>query len=189
VAWSDPERRNQWKREWYAKNAERVQAERKAKGHRENEKQRRKERRRTDPEFAERQCANARRSSAKRRASGYKRPVTPYRDFSVALKVKRSISIRIRKALGPGCKGGRALADILGYDMVALRAHMEAQFARGMSWDNFGEWHIDHIVPVRTFHFESVDSPELRACWALSNLRPLWATDNQKKGAARTHLL
>ena len=32
-----------------------------------------------------------------------------------------------------------------------LKEHIEKQFVDGMSWDNWGEWHIDHIKPVSKF--------------------------------------
>jgi hypothetical protein len=58
-----------------------------------------------------------------------------------------------------------------------------------MSWENRSEWHIDHRRPVSSFNFLSVDDPEFLECWALSNLQPLWAADNIRKGNALTHLL
>jgi hypothetical protein len=58
-----------------------------------------------------------------------------------------------------------------------------------MSWDNVGKWHIDHIIPLSSFRFTSMDDPEFRAAWALSNLRPMWATENILKGARRLTLL
>ena len=50
-----------------------------------------------------------------------------------------------------------------------------------MSWDNYGDWHIDHITPKSTFDLSDPD--EIRACWSLPNLRPLWGKDNIRKGA------
>ena len=67
--------------------------------------------------------------------------------------------------------------------------HLERQFLPGMTWGNRGEWHIDHIVPLASFTFTSPDDPEFRAAWALTNLRPLWAKDNIRKSAKRTHLI
>lgn len=80
--------------------------------------------------------------------------------------------------------------EAVGYTVDDLKRHLERQFVRGMSWDNYGtDWHIDHIVPVKDFSFSSTDDPEFKACWALTNLRPLWATDNLTKGGKRLHLL
>ncbi|AVH85447.1 hypothetical protein Rostov1_00057 [Vibrio phage Rostov-1] len=48
-----------------------------------------------------------------------------------------------------------------------------------MSWDNWGEWHIDHIKPVAQFKREGITDPKIIN--ALSNLQPLWAEENLKK--------
>ena len=50
-----------------------------------------------------------------------------------------------------------------------------------MSWDNYGEWHIDHIIPVSSFSFDNVDSEDFKKCWSLTNLQPLWSYENIKK--------
>jgi hypothetical protein len=68
------------------------------------------------------------------------------------------------------------LARAVGYSRDELRAHIERQFLSGMCWANYGDWHIDHIVPKN--RFDPSDSNDVRQCWALSNLRPLWASDN-----------
>jgi hypothetical protein len=86
-------------------------------------------------------------------------------------------------------KNGRKWEDLVGYTCVDLTRHLERQFVQGMTWDNMGEWHIDHIVPKSTFKYKDADDPEFKACWALTNLRPLWAPDNQTKHAYREFLL
>lgn len=108
------------------------------------------------------------------------------RDPSAALRAR--ISAQFNYCL-PSGKGGRRSAELLGYSIAELRAHLERQFLKGMSWDNMGEWHIDHIVPLSSFTIAGPDDPELRRAWALPNLRPLWAADNIRKGAKRTVLL
>ena len=77
----------------------------------------------------------------------------------------------------------------LGYRVPQLKAHLERQFKRGMSWQEFcsGDIHIDHIVPLSSFDLSNPD--ELRAAWSLTNLRPLWAKENLEKGAQRFHLI
>lgn len=77
----------------------------------------------------------------------------------------------------------------MGWTMADLRSHLERQFHKGMSWDNYGKWQIDHITPVSSFKVASVYDDEFRACWALSNLRPLLAGDNASKRDRRTLLL
>lgn len=86
----------------------------------------------------------------------------------------------------------RDVADrnlVYGYTVWELVRHIERQFHPGMTWENYGEWHIDHVIPLSLFVFDSADHPGFKAAWALANLRPLWAEDNLKKRAKRTHLL
>jgi hypothetical protein len=80
------------------------------------------------------------------------------------------------------------LESVVGYSVAALRRHIARQFVDGMSWLNTQEWQIDHVVPKSAFSYSSPDDPDFRACWALTNLRPLWGRDNIRKSAKRTHL-
>lgn len=98
----------------------------------------------------------------------------------VKYRIRLSFASRMNKAL-KGLKAGRKWCDLVGYDVEELRAHLEVQFQPGMSWDNYGEWHIDHIKPVSQFTYTTTDDPEFKECWSLDNLQPLWATDNLKK--------
>lgn len=67
------------------------------------------------------------------------------------------------------------------YTEDQLRSRLEFQFKDGMSWENYGEWHIDHKKPIA--RFVSQGMYDLRLINALSNLQPLWAKDNISKGA------
>lgn len=64
---------------------------------------------------------------------------------------------------------------------VALKGKAKGKLIDGMSWDNYGKWHIDHIEPCSMFNQDNVD--EFNECWGLGNLQPLWASDNIKRGA------
>lgn len=66
---------------------------------------------------------------------------------------------------------------LLGYSADELREHISKQFQPGMTWDNHGEWHIDHVHPVTKF---DPDTPVNEVC-ALTNLQPLWEFDNLSK--------
>lgn len=76
----------------------------------------------------------------------------------------------------------RTTFDILGYTLEELMSHLEKQFTEGMSWDNYGEWHVDHKIPMASFNFETVEDREFKLCWCLDNLQPLWGPDNLSKG-------
>ncbi|WP_066922706.1 hypothetical protein [Methylobacterium sp. CCH5-D2] len=94
----------------------------------------------------------------------------------------------LRCAIKRAGRSPRAEA-FLGYTVPDLRRHLDRQFRDGMDWARFcaGEIHIDHILPLAGF--DLADPDELRAAWALPNLRPAWAVDNRTKAARRTHLL
>ena len=96
--------------------------------------------------------------------------------------VRQKVSGRIRKALknGYGDKSKSCLKYI-GCSIPQLRKHLEQQFQDGMTWDNHGDWHIDHIKPCAAFDLTNED--EQRQCFHYSNLQPLWAKENMTKGA------
>lgn len=83
-------------------------------------------------------------------------------------------------------KHGRT-EKILGYTRAELVNHIEKQFLKGMTWENYGLWHIDHIIPISKFIADGIDSPEIINC--LSNLKPIWAKDNLKKNKNTESLL
>jgi hypothetical protein len=68
--------------------------------------------------------------------------------------------------------------DILGYKTNDLKKRLECQFKDGMSWENYGEWHIDHKKPISKFDKKT----NLKIINSLCNLQPLWAKDNLSKG-------
>lgn len=105
-----------------------------------------------------------------------------------SVTINERISAGVKNSLRDG-KGGHSWEVLLSYTLPDLMVHLERQFLPGMTWGNRGDWHIDHIVPLASFKFETPDCPEFRAAWALSNLRPLWAVDNIRKSDKRTHLL
>jgi hypothetical protein len=72
--------------------------------------------------------------------------------------------------------------DILGYTPEDLIVHLEKHFNEGMNWENYGEWHIDHIKPISSFIFECSEDEEFKRCWSLDNLQPMWGIENIKKG-------
>ena len=105
-----------------------------------------------------------------------------------AFTLNERMSAGIRQSLKNGKQGYR-WEQLAGYTVDELKRHLERQFLKGMSWDNMGEWHIDHIVPLSSFQYESFDDPAFKACWDLANLRPLWAKDNLSKNNRRFYLI
>lgn len=91
--------------------------------------------------------------------------------FLMRLLVSRFPSM-IRKKM-EGCSS----SEKLGYTLKEFKDHFESLFLEGMNWDNHGEWHIDHIIPVSKFPVDKIERVN-----DLSNLQPLWGIDNLKKG-------
>jgi hypothetical protein len=79
-------------------------------------------------------------------------------------------------------KNLRCWETLVGYTKEQLMVHLEEQFVEGMTWDNYGRWHIDHKRPRSKFNIDSAEDIEFRKCWSLDNLQPLWAKDNLSKG-------
>ncbi len=77
----------------------------------------------------------------------------------------------------------RSTFKILGYNIEELMIHLEKQFTEGMTWENYGEWHVDHKLPIISFEFDSTECEGFKECWKLDNLQPLWSEDNLIKGS------
>ena len=104
------------------------------------------------------------------------------RQASPARKAAHQIRGVIRRSIVK--RGAYKIAKtetLLGCTVAEARAHLESQFLLGMSWDNHGEWHIDHIKPCASF--DLTDFEQQKRCMHYTNLQPLWAEDNLRKGA------
>ena len=71
--------------------------------------------------------------------------------------------------------------DILKYTPEDLIQHLEKQFTGNMTWENYGEWHVDHKKPITSFNFQEMGDDEFMKCWSLDNLQPLWEEENIRK--------
>jgi len=69
--------------------------------------------------------------------------------------------------------------DYLGCSYESYKDYLQNKFKEGMSWDNHGEWHIDHIIPLASANTEK----ELIKLFHYKNTQPLWASENQSKGS------
>jgi hypothetical protein len=159
------------KREWAAKNPDKVREN----GRRNDAKPHRKlprgdalgRVRRYQQRNLEKVRAGRRAYQAKRRADPVQRTID-------------AIRRRMRRVIKGKTKGAFVL---LGYTAEQLRDHLALQFQPGMTWSNYGlygdKWHVDHKCPVSSFKLPD----ELVECFALENLQPLWAADNLRKHA------
>ena len=98
-------------------------------------------------------------------------------------KLKELLRSRLRNALEGKKKSDRAV-NLVGCSLEELKSHLESTFQEGMTWDNQGEWHMDHILPCVAFDLE--DPVEQKACFYYKNLQALWKVDNSRKGGRYT---
>lgn len=85
-----------------------------------------------------------------------------------------------RKRVGEMLRGKIRVSKKLGCSFQDFKKHIESRFKTGMSWENYGEWEIDHIFPLSLAQKEGIDS-FVKACH-YTNLQPLWKHENRIKG-------
>lgn len=94
--------------------------------------------------------------------------------------VKNRLRARVWAAISiKGYTKRSSIGQILGANWQTVICHLESQFTDGMTWENRSAWHIDHIKPLASATTED----ELIALCHYTNLQPLWAADNLRKGA------
>ena len=97
---------------------------------------------------------------------------------NIEWRIKKNLRCRLYYALKSNQKKGSAISD-LGCSVEFLKDYLSLKFENGMSWDNYGEWHIDHIKPLSIF--DLTDKKQFKKACHYTNLQPLWAEDNIKK--------
>lgn len=123
-------------------------------------------------------AANPDKVAATRARNRAKRRANPHKYLTDVVRQRIRDNVRLKR---------RREADIfqtLGYTVEELREHLGRQFKKGMSWENIGKWHIDHIIPIAAYYYDSYDHPDFRACWHLQNLQPCWAWENMTRSSA-----
>ena len=90
-------------------------------------------------------------------------------------KIKRNLRRRVAHVLAGNRKADKTF-ELIGCSPLEFKQHIENQFLEDMSWENYGEWHIDHIKEC--FRFDLTDPEQQKQCFHYSNQRPLWAIDN-----------
>ena len=122
-------------------------------------------------------AANRERVNAYARTYGQQR-----RDNDPNFKLRGNLRGRLRYALVHQHVEKRyKTMQLIGCSIQFLQGHLEAKFTDGMTWENYGTWHVDHIRPCVSFDLTIVK--EQFQCFHYTNLQPLWAIDNIKKKA------
>jgi len=101
------------------------------------------------------------------------------RQISIDERIKHNIRVRINKAIKGINKAGSAVNE-LDCSLVFFKSYIKELFKPNMTWDNYGEWHIDHIKPLDSFDLSN--SEQFKKACHYTNLQPLWAEDNLSKG-------
>lgn len=103
-----------------------------------------------------------------------------YRELRREAKRKPVVRLRdnLRRRLRDFVRGRRLFPGV-GCTKEELKMHIELQFKDGMTWENYGQWHIDHIRPCASF--DLLDPEQARQCFHYTNLQPLWAAENIAK--------
>jgi hypothetical protein len=91
-------------------------------------------------------------------------------------RMKKNLRDRIRQYLIDENKSKRTM-EIVGLDKEEFKSYIQNKFTEGMSWDNYGKWHLDHIIPL----CNAKDENEALLLNHYTNLQPLWAEDNLRK--------
>jgi hypothetical protein len=99
-------------------------------------------------------------------------------------KLNNSISCMIYYSLR-GNKNNAKWNSLVDFSLQELKIHLEKQFVKGMSWDNYGKkgWEIDHKIPLSVHNFKSANDIDFKKAWSLSNLQPMWGKENRIKSA------
>ena len=95
-------------------------------------------------------------------------------------KLIRNMRTRIWFAL-KGKYKSKSTIKLLGCSVEKCWQHLESKFQPGMTRKNHGLWHVDHIIPCVSFDLTNPEQQKI--CFHYTNLQPLWAEDNLKKGA------
>lgn len=102
----------------------------------------------------------------------------------IEYKLVRNLRSRMYRAIKKETKTGSAVND-LGISILEFKLYIEKLWKPGMTWNNWGRhgWHIDHIIPLSSFNLSNRE--EFLKAVHYTNLQPLWAKENLKKGSSR----
>ena len=99
-------------------------------------------------------------------------------DFKLKMQLRHRIYLALKVK---GISKSKRTMKLLGCTVEELWKHLESKFQPGMTKENYGKWHVDHIRPCASF--DLTDPKQQFICFHYTNLQPLWAKDNIRKGA------
>ena len=102
-------------------------------------------------------------------------------DNNVEHRLAVNLRNRLYQAIKNHQKTGSAVSD-LGCSMATFKLYIENQFEDGMTWDNYGDWHLDHVMPLASFDLTNLG--EFQTAVHYLNIQPMWALENHQKGSS-----
>jgi hypothetical protein len=96
-------------------------------------------------------------------------------------RLRKTVMNRIWSAMKNQRVNGVGSFSLVGCSVGFLRSYIEGKFEKGMTWENYGEWHVDHIRPCASFDLN--DKEQVLQCFNWRNLQPMWASENISKGS------
>lgn len=101
-------------------------------------------------------------------------------ELNVNRRIRKRLNSRIMEALLTSSQRKRKKTiEYIGCNIDFFRNWISSQFQEGMSWENHGQWHLDHVKPCSSFDLSNCD--EIQRCFCWKNMQPLWASDNLTK--------
>lgn len=98
---------------------------------------------------------------------------------NINFRLASGLRVRLYQAIKSEWKTGSAVND-LGCSIIAFKEYIENKFEPGMTWNNWGTWHLDHIVPLSSF--DLTDREQFLKAVSYTNMQPLWKCHNLSKG-------
>jgi hypothetical protein len=99
-------------------------------------------------------------------------------NFKLTMQLRHRIYLALKVK---GISKSKRTMKLLGCTVEELWKHLESKFQPGMTKENYGKWHVDHIRPCASF--DLTDPEQQSICFHYTNLQPLWAKDNIRKGS------
>ena len=175
------EREKERDRKWYIQNRERI-LKKQEKYYKDNcekiLKQQKKYKKNNYEKISERRKKYRQNNSERRRQY-----VNMKRKTDLKIKLDNDISSKIRRSLKDK-KNYKKWETLVGYTKIDLIKRLKYTLPQGYVWQDFldGKLHIDHIIPISAFNYNTPNNPDFKRCWALTNLRLLTEKENRIKG-------
>ena len=177
---NNKEKFNQYNKEYFLKNKEKFNQYRKEYRLKNKEKQKQYEKkwRLNNKEKANQKCKEWRLKNKEYSKKYLNKYEKKRRKIDPNYKLIKNMRTRIWFALKGKCKSETTI-KLLGCSIEECWQHLESKFQPGMTKENYGLWHVDHIKPCSSFNL--TDPEQQKICSHYTNLQPLWAADNIRK--------